>query len=72
MSDSRAASLRALLFASSAAGMLVAAPAFAADVTAESVTARAVTYTENTPVRATRASFASAGALSRYKLGPRP
>ena len=44
----------------------------AADVTAESVTARAVTYTENTPVRATRASFASAGALSRYKLGPRP
>jgi catecholate siderophore receptor len=36
MSDSRAASLRALLFASSAAGMLVAAPALAADVTAES------------------------------------
>lgn len=35
MSDSRAASLRALLFASSAAGMLVAAPAIAADVTAE-------------------------------------
>lgn len=31
MSDSRAASLRALLFASSAAGMLVAAPAMAAD-----------------------------------------
>ncbi|PSJ20456.1 TonB-dependent siderophore receptor, partial [Halomonas sp. ND22Bw] len=31
MSESRAASLRALLFASSAAGMLVAAPAFAAD-----------------------------------------
>ena len=29
MSDSRAASLRALLFVSSAAGMLVAAPAFA-------------------------------------------
>ena len=37
MSDSRAASLRALLFASSAAGMLVAAPAIAlaADATAE-------------------------------------
>ena len=35
MSDSRAASLRALLFASSAAGMLVAAPAFAADAPAE-------------------------------------
>ena len=37
MSDSRAASLRALLFASSAAGMLVAAPALAlaADATAE-------------------------------------
>ncbi len=35
MSDSRAASLRALLFASSAAGMLVSAPALAADVTAE-------------------------------------
>ncbi|MEN5361940.1 TonB-dependent receptor [Brevundimonas intermedia] len=35
MSDSRAASLRALLFASSAAGMLVSAPAMAADVTAE-------------------------------------
>jgi catecholate siderophore receptor len=31
MSDSRASSLRALLFASSAAGMLVAAPAMAAD-----------------------------------------
>lgn len=31
MSESRAAALRALLFASSAAGMLVAAPAFAAD-----------------------------------------
>lgn len=35
MSDSRAASLRALLFASSAAGMLVSAPALAADVIAE-------------------------------------
>ena len=35
MSESRAAALRSLLFASSAAGMLVAAPAIAADVTAE-------------------------------------
>lgn len=35
MSDSRTASLRALLFASSAAGMLVSAPALAADVIAE-------------------------------------
>jgi len=35
MSDSRAASLRALLFVSSAAGMLVSAPALAADVIAE-------------------------------------
>ncbi len=35
MSESRAAALRSLLFASSAAGMLVAAPALAADVTSE-------------------------------------
>ena len=35
MSESRAAVLRSLLFASSAAGMLVAAPALAADVTSE-------------------------------------
>ena len=35
MSDSRASSVRALLFASSAAGMLVSAPALAADVIAE-------------------------------------
>ncbi|MDO9609435.1 MAG: TonB-dependent siderophore receptor [Brevundimonas sp.] len=35
MSESRAAALRSLLFASSAAGMLVAAPALAADVTPE-------------------------------------
>ena len=35
MSESRAAALRSLLFASSAAGMLVAAPAIAADVIAE-------------------------------------
>ncbi|VXB00353.1 TonB-dependent siderophore receptor [Brevundimonas sp. G8] len=35
MSDSRAAALRSLLFASSAAGMLIAAPAFAADAAAE-------------------------------------
>ncbi len=35
MSESRAAALRSLLFASSAAGMLVAAPALAADVTAD-------------------------------------
>lgn len=35
MSDSRASSLRALLFVSSAAGMLVTAPALAAEVTAE-------------------------------------
>ena len=41
MSDSRAASLRALLFASSAAGMLVAAPAFAADVAEDGVIAAA-------------------------------
>ncbi|WP_438646491.1 TonB-dependent receptor plug domain-containing protein, partial [Pseudomonas syringae] len=41
MSDSRAASLRALLFASSAAGMLVAVPAFAADVAEDGVIAAA-------------------------------
>ena len=35
MSESRAAALRSLLFATSAASMLVAAPAIAADVTAE-------------------------------------
>jgi len=35
MSESRAAALRSLLFASSAAGMLVAAPAIAADVNVE-------------------------------------
>lgn len=35
MSDSRAAALRSLLFASSAAGMLVSAPALAADVITE-------------------------------------
>ena len=37
MSESRAAALRSLLFASSAAGMLVAAPAFAAETAAEDV-----------------------------------
>lgn len=37
MSESRASSLRALLFASSAASMLVAAPAVAADVAADDV-----------------------------------
>ncbi|NBB65930.1 TonB-dependent siderophore receptor [Pseudomonas sp. ODNR1LW] len=41
MSESRAAALRSLLFASSAAGMLVAAPAFAADVAAETPVATA-------------------------------
>ena len=35
MSETRASSLRALLFASSAAGMLVAAPAVAADASAD-------------------------------------
>jgi catecholate siderophore receptor len=45
MSESRAAALRSLLFASSAAGMLVAAPAFAAETAAEDVAIATVPQT---------------------------
>ncbi|QTC91434.1 TonB-dependent receptor [Brevundimonas goettingensis] len=50
MTDSRAATLRALLFASSAAGMLCAAPALAADVAPEGPIAAAPDAQQSTAV----------------------